>query len=232
MDCCWCKTIVCVVVVLLCSALCDRVQCQLYYVDNKVPALPAAASYPGPGPDNVNYRFETNHPMMRHDGGGGGGAIRGERASEKSSPNMIIDFDDQVEPTKPTYFEPPMSGTKTPYRPAMSPQQMNDYRPIRLPIFRRHFLHYMDVPTPVANIPPTTVEIGSAPAPLNILFRSSSTPLNIQQLHEGAMGSFKKTESTGKFTMIFAKFSTKTISDFARRRGARASPSRGEAGDQ
>lgn len=203
--------IVCVAV--LFSGLFHCVHCQLYYVNSKGPALPASGNYPGSGPENVNFQFETSHTMQQNGDNGRdnyNNVGREERSSDgPMSQNMQmmftkqVDFDDQLEQTKPTYFEPPMGGTKTPNRPMqLSPQQMNDYRPIKLPIFRRHFVQFNTIPAPMSNVPATTVEIGSSPTPLNILFRSSSTPLNIQQLHEGALGSFKKTESTGKLTNI------------------------------
>lgn len=61
-------------------------------------------------------------------------------------------------------------------------------------VVTRHRIHYYEVPT-VSNTKPTTIEVGVRPLPINILLRSSSSQLNIEQLHEGGQGSFQETKS-------------------------------------
>jgi len=44
-------------------------------------------------------------------------------------------------------------------------------------------------------VKPTTIEVGANSVPLNIVFRSASSALNIQQQHEPAQGSTQETSS-------------------------------------
>ncbi|OTF72164.1 hypothetical protein BLA29_011543 [Euroglyphus maynei] len=48
----------------------------------------------------------------------------------------------------------------------------------------RHQVNFVDVPT-TQNLQPTTIEIGASQLPVTILFRSSSSSLNVQQFHDG-----------------------------------------------
>ncbi|KAH9521070.1 uncharacterized protein LOC124496166 [Dermatophagoides farinae] len=58
----------------------------------------------------------------------------------------------------------------------------------------RHELNFVHVPT-TQNLKPTTIEIGASKLPITILFRSSSSSLNVQQAHDGATGSTQETSS-------------------------------------
>ena len=58
----------------------------------------------------------------------------------------------------------------------------------------RHNIQYYDVPNS-GYIQPTTIEVGANQIPLNILFRSASSSLNVQQKHESAQGSYQKSQS-------------------------------------
>lgn len=53
----------------------------------------------------------------------------------------------------------------------------------------RHQLSYVDVPT-TRNLNPATIEIGASQLPVTILFRSSSSSLNVQQAHDGNVDNF------------------------------------------
>ena len=66
--------------------------------------------------------------------------------------------------------------------------------PIPAAIQSHHNIHYYDVPS-TGHVHPTTVEVGASSVPLNILFRSASSNLNVQQYHEGARGTNQKTQS-------------------------------------
>ncbi|KAI2807972.1 hypothetical protein BLOT_005913 [Blomia tropicalis] len=57
-----------------------------------------------------------------------------------------------------------------------------------------HSVQYYDVPS-TGYIQPTTIEVGANSVPLNILFRSASSHLNVQQYHEGARGDSQETYS-------------------------------------
>ena len=61
-------------------------------------------------------------------------------------------------------------------------------------IHSRHSVQYYDVPSS-GYVQPTTVEVGASSVPLNILFRSASSNLNVQQYHEGAKGGYQETNS-------------------------------------
>lgn len=58
----------------------------------------------------------------------------------------------------------------------------------------RHQVEFRDVPS-TGSVNPTTIEVGANSVPLNILFRSASSNLNIQQAHDGAQGSTQETSS-------------------------------------
>lgn len=50
----------------------------------------------------------------------------------------------------------------------------------------RHQVMEYDVPASGNNVEPTTLEITSNPIPLNLVFKSFSTPINIQQVHQSS----------------------------------------------
>lgn len=50
----------------------------------------------------------------------------------------------------------------------------------------RHQVMEYDVPASTNNVEPTTLEITSNPTPLNLVFKSFSTPINIQQVHQSS----------------------------------------------
>ena len=57
-----------------------------------------------------------------------------------------------------------------------------------------HQIEFRDVPS-TGMVNPTTIEVGANSVPLNILFRSASSNLNIQQAHDGAQGSVQESQS-------------------------------------
>ena len=66
--------------------------------------------------------------------------------------------------------------------------------PIQAAVITRHHVRYINVPS-VNNIKPTTIEVGGQSAPINILLRSTSSKLNIEQLHDGSKGSYQESKS-------------------------------------
>lgn len=58
----------------------------------------------------------------------------------------------------------------------------------------RHNVQYYDVPSS-GYAKPVTVEVGANSVPLNVLFRSASSALNVQQYHQGAKGGYQETQS-------------------------------------
>ena len=65
---------------------------------------------------------------------------------------------------------------------------------IPVAIQTRHQVEFRNVPS-YGSVSPTTVEVGASPIPLQILFRSSSSSLNVQQSHDGASGSTQESSS-------------------------------------
>ncbi len=61
-------------------------------------------------------------------------------------------------------------------------------------IHTRHTIDFRNVPSTGA-VAPTTIEVGSNSVPLNILFRSSSSNINVQQAHEGGGGDTQHSQS-------------------------------------
>lgn len=57
-----------------------------------------------------------------------------------------------------------------------------------------HNIEFRDVPS-TGSFNPATIEVGAQSIPLMILFRSSSSTLNIQQAHDGAQGSTQESSS-------------------------------------
>lgn len=83
--------------------------------------------------------------------------------------------------------------------------------PIVIPaaIQSHHSVQYYDVPS-TGYIQPTTIEVGANSVPLNILFRSASSHLNVQQYHEGARGD----SQVCHFIVIYHKNKSKTNVSF------------------
>lgn len=67
---------------------------------------------------------------------------------------------------------------------------------IQAAVQSKHEIQFRDYPT-TGNVVPTTVEVGAVSIPLNILFKSASSSLRIQQAHEGSEGSVQETASEG-----------------------------------
>ena len=65
---------------------------------------------------------------------------------------------------------------------------------VQAAIQTKHQIEFRDVPSS-GFVEPTTIEVGASSIPLNILFRSASSNLNIQQQHDGAGGSTQESES-------------------------------------
>lgn len=65
-----------------------------------------------------------------------------------------------------------------------------------LAVQTRQSVDFYDVPVQ-QNTQPTTVEVGANAAPVNLVFRSASSSLNVQQQHDGAQGSVQESQSEG-----------------------------------
>lgn len=59
----------------------------------------------------------------------------------------------------------------------------------------KHNVQYYDVPSTNNYEAPTDIEVSASAAPINLLFRSVSSYINVKQLHQGAEGSNQETES-------------------------------------
>lgn len=58
-------------------------------------------------------------------------------------------------------------------------------------------VQYRDVPVPPRSyVRPNNVYVDSQPTPLNLVFRSTSSPVNIDSQHSGGRGSFQSSQST------------------------------------
>ena len=79
-------------------------------------------------------------------------------------------------------------------------------------IISRHRIDYRDVPSQGV-VAPTTIEVGSSSVPLNILFRSSSSHINVQQAHEGAGGSVQQSSSVDEPHHLFHEVSKPIIQE-------------------
>jgi len=51
-------------------------------------------------------------------------------------------------------------------------------------------------------VKPTSIEVGANAIPIDFLFRSASSQLNVQQMHTGAMGSNQETASEDEAHML------------------------------
>ena len=56
-------------------------------------------------------------------------------------------------------------------------------------------IKYYEVPSYV-HIQPTTIDVPANVLPVQFIFRSSSSHINVKQVHEGAAGTHKETHST------------------------------------
>ncbi|KAH9493677.1 hypothetical protein DERF_014415 [Dermatophagoides farinae] len=65
---------------------------------------------------------------------------------------------------------------------------------IQAAIQSRHNVQFYDVPSS-GMINPTTIEVGAQAIPVNMIFRSASSNLNVQQMHQGAAGSQQESQS-------------------------------------
>ena len=79
-------------------------------------------------------------------------------------------------------------------------------------IISRHRIDYRDVPSQ-GSVAPTTIEVGSSSVPLNILFRSSSSNINVQQAHEGAGGTSQQSSSVDEPHHLFHEVSKPIIQE-------------------
>src|SRR6218665_2828342 len=61
-------------------------------------------------------------------------------------------------------------------------------------VISHHNIKHYDVPSS-GHIYPTTIDVPANVLPINFVFRSASSLVNVQQKHEGAVGSFKETHS-------------------------------------
>lgn len=60
-----------------------------------------------------------------------------------------------------------------------------------------HNIEFREVPS-TGSVQPAVIEVGSQSLPVMILFRSSSSTLNVQQMHDSAQGSVQESSSEGK----------------------------------
>lgn len=66
----------------------------------------------------------------------------------------------------------------------------------------RHNIEFREIPS-TGSIQPATIEVGASSIPLNILFRSASSSLNVLQHHQGAAGDTQESQSEGKLNVHF-----------------------------
>lgn len=59
-------------------------------------------------------------------------------------------------------------------------------------------VQYRDIQVPRSYAKPTSVYVDSQAAPLNLVFRSTSSDVNIDSQHSGGQGSFQSSQSTDK----------------------------------
>ncbi|KPM04635.1 DFP2-like protein 14 [Sarcoptes scabiei] len=65
---------------------------------------------------------------------------------------------------------------------------------IPIAVQSNHQIEFRDVPSTGA-VTPAVIEVGAQSLPVMILFRSSSSTLNVQQMHDGAQGSVQESSS-------------------------------------
>ncbi|XP_027202416.2 uncharacterized protein LOC113796355 [Dermatophagoides pteronyssinus] len=65
---------------------------------------------------------------------------------------------------------------------------------VQAAVISNHRVEFRDVPSS-GGAAPTTIEVGANAVPVNLLFRSASSNLNIQQAHDGAGGSVQESQS-------------------------------------
>jgi hypothetical protein len=73
-------------------------------------------------------------------------------------------------------------------------------------VISRHSVDFRDVPS-TGSVQPTTVEVGAGAIPLNFLFRSSSSAINVQQQHEGGYGDTQHSQSEDEPHYLFHQVS-------------------------
>lgn len=66
---------------------------------------------------------------------------------------------------------------------------------VQAAIMSRQNIEFRDVPSS-GMMNPVNIEVGASPIPINFVFRSVSSNLNVQQQHEGAQGSTQESSST------------------------------------
>ena len=80
--------------------------------------------------------------------------------------------------------------------------------PIQAAVVSRHQIHYVDVPTYSKPIKPTTVEVSVSSIPVNILFRSASSKLNVKQMHQSSSGNTQVSTISLFLVLLYLKFGT------------------------
>lgn len=78
--------------------------------------------------------------------------------------------------------------------------------PIRAAVKSTHTVEHRDVPTEPLNIKPQTILVEAMNIPLNILFQSKSSNLNLKSEHIASQGSTQETESEVKRLFSTWKF--------------------------
>lgn len=66
---------------------------------------------------------------------------------------------------------------------------------IQAAVQSRRNVQFIDVPSSFEAAQPLTLEIGSQSAPINFLFKSRSSDINLQSAHESSPGSYQETSS-------------------------------------
>ena len=67
--------------------------------------------------------------------------------------------------------------------------------PISAAIRTSHHMDFIDMPNMEDNVKSSTIEVAAKPLPLNILFRSASSTLNLMHQHDPAMGEVQESSS-------------------------------------
>ena len=127
------------------------------------------------------YRLAYEEKKSQGGGGiGGGNTYSGMKAYQSSQVNDQSQHGQSYESQRQSNGGG--SGSKSP--------------PVQAAVISKHQVSYIDVPsTPAQELKPTTIEVKANPVPINIILKSSSSKLNIQQEHQPSKGTVQQTES-------------------------------------
>ena len=77
---------------------------------------------------------------------------------------------------------------------AVAPVAVASHAVVPAAVLSNHIVKHYDVPSS-GSIMPTTIDVPANVLPVNFVFRSASSAINVQQAHQGSAGSFKETAS-------------------------------------